>query len=219
MTVLRSRMEQLGYTRAERYGVTWRTKVTSGTIHRSTFTGNWHGVHLSGTRDLRIERNVFHHNGRHGMTLAVGCSNATVRGNQSYANAGLRISSGATQVTASKNLIDFNHRAGVFVADGTTEIGPANRLLDNEMGVWLSADARGTAVRGPPGRAAGGARPGQPDPGQPEGGVLGRLQGERQAVPQREPGHGQPGEGAGAGRGPPPADRVSGRGGSLYPLD
>jgi Right handed beta helix region len=59
---------------------------------------------------------------------------------------GLRISSGATQVTASKNLIDVNHRAGVFVADGTAEIGPANRLLDNEMGVWLPADARGTAV-------------------------------------------------------------------------
>jgi nitrous oxidase accessory protein NosD len=59
---------------------------------------------------------------------------------------GLRVSSGATQVTASRNLIDFNRRAGVFVARGAAEIGPANRLLDNEMGVWLSSDARGTAV-------------------------------------------------------------------------
>jgi parallel beta-helix repeat protein len=218
MNVLGSRMEQLGYARAERSGVAWRTKATSGTIHRSTFAGNWYGAWVSGTRNLRIEDNVFRHNGRHGLTLAVGCSNATVRGNQSYANAGhgmvvfqgsndvtlttnevhdnrrsgidvdsslrlrltgnvvygndiglhvhgrsrsivaddnrlaanrldgLRISSGATQVTASKNLIDFNHRAGVFIAEGTAEIGPANRLLDNEMGVWLSTDARGTAV-------------------------------------------------------------------------
>ena len=59
---------------------------------------------------------------------------------------GLRVSSGATQVTAAKNLIDFNHRAGVFIAEGAAEIGPANRLLDNEMGVWLSSDARGAAV-------------------------------------------------------------------------
>jgi parallel beta-helix repeat protein len=152
------------------------------------------------------------------MVLAAGCSNATVRGNQSYANAGhgmvvvqgsndvtlagnevhdnqqtgidvnnslrlrltgnvvygndiglhvrgrarsvvaeanrltanrldgLRVSSGATQVSASRNLIDFNLRAGVFVATGSAEIGPANRLLDNEMGVWLSSDAHGTAV-------------------------------------------------------------------------
>jgi hypothetical protein len=46
---------------------------------------------------------------------------------------GLRVSSGATQVTASRNLIDFHHRAGVFLAEGAAEIGPANRLLDNEM--------------------------------------------------------------------------------------
>jgi nitrous oxidase accessory protein NosD len=59
---------------------------------------------------------------------------------------GLRVATGARAVTASRNLIDFNHRAGVFVADGTARVGPANRLLDNEMGVWLSGDAAGTAV-------------------------------------------------------------------------
>jgi parallel beta-helix repeat protein len=218
MTVLRSRMEQLGYDRAERSGVVWRTRTTSGAIHHSTFAGNWYGVYHGGTRNLQVERNVFRHNLRHGMVLAAGCSNATVRGNQAYANAGhgmvlyqgandvtlagnevhdnrlsgidinsslrlrlsdnvvygndiglhvhgrsrsvvadanrlsanrldgLRVSSGATQVTAAKNLIDFNHRAGVFIAEGAAEIGPANRLLDNEMGVWLSSDARGAAV-------------------------------------------------------------------------
>ena len=218
MNVLRSRMERLGYDRAERSGVAWRTRTTSGAIHHSTFAGNWYGVHHGGTRNLQVERNVFRHNLRHGMVLAAGCSNATVRGNQAYANAGhgmvlyqgandvnlagnevhdnrlsgidvnsslrlrlsdnvvygndiglhvhgrsrsvvadanrlsanrldgLRVSSGATQVTAVKNLIDFNHRAGVFIAEGAAEIGPANRLLDNEMGVWLSSDARGAAV-------------------------------------------------------------------------
>jgi parallel beta-helix repeat protein len=218
MDVLGSRMERLGYDRAGRYGVAWRTRTTSGTIRGSTFAGNWYGVHLHGGRNLYIEDNVFRHNGRHGMILAVGCSNATVRGNQSYANAGhgmgvfqgsndvtltgnevhdnqlsgidvnsslrlrltgnvvygndiglhvhggsrsvvadanrltanrldgLRVSGGTTQVTASRNLIDFNRRAGVFVARGAADIGPANRLLDNEMGVWLSSDAHGTAV-------------------------------------------------------------------------
>ncbi|HEV3399721.1 MAG TPA: right-handed parallel beta-helix repeat-containing protein, partial [Actinomycetes bacterium] len=32
--------------------------------------------------------------------------------------------------------------------EGVADIGPANRLLDNEMGVWLSSDARGAAVTG-----------------------------------------------------------------------
>ena len=218
MDVLDSRMEQLGYDHTERSGVAWRTATTSGTIQRSTFAGNWNGVYLQGSRNLHVEDSAFRHNARHGLVLAVGCSNATVRGNQSYANAGhgmvvfqgsndvtltanevhdnqrsgidvdsslrlrltgnvvygndiglhvrgrarsvvaeanrltanrldgLRVSSGAAQVTASRNLIDFNRRAGVFIAHGTAEIGPANRLLDNEMGIWLSGDARGTAV-------------------------------------------------------------------------
>jgi parallel beta-helix repeat protein len=242
MNVRNSRMELLGYDRAERYGVSWRTKATSGAIDRSVFTGNFYGAYMhgvaamrvtgsviekshrygldphSGSRNLHIEGNIFRHNGKHGMILAVGCSNATVRGNQSYANAGhgivvfegsndatlsgnevhdnklsgidvnnslrlrltgnvvygndiglhvhgrsrsvvadanrltanradgLRVATGASAVTASRNLIDFNHRAGVFVAEGTARIGPANRLLDNEMGVWLSSDAAGTAV-------------------------------------------------------------------------
>ena len=242
LDVRNSRMELLGYDRAERYGVSWRTRTTSGTIHRSVFAGNFYGAYMhgiaamrvtdsviershrygldphSGTRNLQIENNVFRHNGKHGMILAVGCSNATVRGNRSYGNAGhgivvfegsndvtltgnevhdnkmsgidvnnsqrlrltgnvvhgndiglhvhgrsrsvvadgnrltanrvdgLRVASGARAVTASGNLVDFNLRAGVFVAEGTARIGPGNRLLDNEMGVWLSSDAAGTAV-------------------------------------------------------------------------
>jgi parallel beta-helix repeat protein len=244
MTVRNSRMEQLGYDRAERYGVSWRTATTSGVIDRSVFSGNFYGAYMhgvaamrvtgsvverslrygldphSGSRNLDIEGNVFRHNGKHGLILAVGCSNATIRGNQSYGNSGhgmvvfqgshdvtlsgnevhdnrlsgidlngalrlrlggnvvygndiglhvhgpsrwvaiegnrlsanradgLRVATGARSVTASGNLIDFNRRAGVFVAEGAARIGPGNRLLDNEMGVWLSSDATGTAVTG-----------------------------------------------------------------------
>jgi parallel beta-helix repeat protein len=218
LDVLGSRMERLGYARADRYGVAWRTRATGGTISRSSFAGNWYGAYLRDSRNLHIEDNVFRHNGRHGLMLAAGCPNATVRANQSSGNAGhgvvvsqgsndvtlagnevhdnhrsgidvnnslrlrltgnvvygnglglhvhgrsrsivaeanrltanrldgLRVSSAAAQVTASRNLIDFNRRAGVFIAHGAAEIGPANRLLDNEMGIWLSGDARGTAV-------------------------------------------------------------------------
>jgi parallel beta-helix repeat protein len=244
MDVRNSRMEQLGYDRAERYGVSWRTRTTSGTVDRSVFSGNFYGAYMhgiaamrvtgsvverslrygldphSGSRNLDIEDNIFRHNGKHGLILAVGCSNATIRGNHSYGNTGhgivvfqgshdvamtgnevhdngmsgidvngsqrvnltgnivygndiglhihgpsrsvgvernrfsanradgLRVASGARAITASQNLIDFNRRAGVFIAKGVARIGPANRLLDNEMGVWLSSDATGTAVTG-----------------------------------------------------------------------
>jgi parallel beta-helix repeat protein len=244
MNVRNSRLERLGYDRAERYGVAWRTAATSGLVHRSLFHGNFYGLYThgiaglrvtdsvvekshrygldphTGSRNLHFEHNIFRHNGKHGMILAVGCSNATVRGNQSYGNAGhgmvvfhrsndvtiegnevhdngmsgidvnnservrvrgntvwgnevglevhnrsrsvavtgnrltanrvdgLRVASGAGAVTASRNLIDFNVRAGVFIAAGRARIGPANRLLDNEMGVWLSSDAGGSRVTG-----------------------------------------------------------------------
>ena len=187
MNVVRSRMERLGYNRAERSGVAWRTRTTSGTISRSTFAGNWHGAQLHGGRNLRIEDSVFRQNGRHGIVVAQGANDVTLSGNEVhdnrrsgidldnalrlrlsgnivYANElglhvhgrarsvvadanrltanrldGLRVDSGAVGVTASRNLIDFNHHAGVFIAGGAAEIGPANRLLDNEMGIWLSA--------------------------------------------------------------------------------
>lgn len=196
MNVRRSRLERLGYDRAGRSGVAWRTRTTSGTISRSTFAGNWDGAHLEGGRNLRIEDSVFRQNGRHGIVVAQGANDVTLTGNEVHDNRGsgidldnalrlrlsgnivyanelglhvhgrarsvvadanrltanrldgLRISSGATEVTASRNLIDFNHRAGVFIGEGAADIGPANRLLDNEMGVWLSSDARGAAVTG-----------------------------------------------------------------------
>jgi parallel beta-helix repeat protein len=244
LDVRNSRMELLGYDRAERYGVSWRTAATSGTVDRSVFNGNFYGAYMhgiaamrftgsvveqslrygldphSGSHNLDIEHNTFRHNGKHGLILAVGCADATIRGNHSYGNAGhgivvfqgshdvtldgnevhdngmsgidvngsqrlrltgnvvygndiglhihgpsravavegnrltanradgLRVATGARSITASQNLIDFNRRAGVFVAEGAARIGPANRLLDNDMGVWLSSDATGTAVTG-----------------------------------------------------------------------
>jgi hypothetical protein len=97
MNVRNARMELLGYDRAERYGVSWRTGATSGVVHRSLFRGNFYGVYThgiaalrvtesvveeshrygldphSGSRNLVIESNIFRRNGKHGMILAVGC--------------------------------------------------------------------------------------------------------------------------------------------------
>jgi parallel beta-helix repeat protein len=105
------------------------------------------GIDVNNSLRLRVSDNVVYGNDIglhvHGRSKAV-----TAVGNRFTANRldGLRVSTGAKAVTASRNLIDFNLRAGVFVADGAARIGPANRLLDNEMGVWLSSNAAGTAI-------------------------------------------------------------------------
>jgi parallel beta-helix repeat protein len=105
------------------------------------------GIDVNSSLRLRLTGNIVYGNGL-GLHIHGASRSVVAEANRLTANRldGLRVSSGAAQVSASRNLIDFNRRAGVFIAHGSAEIGPANRLLDNEMGVWLSSDAHGTAV-------------------------------------------------------------------------
>jgi parallel beta-helix repeat protein len=105
------------------------------------------GIDVNNSLRVRLTGNVVYGNDV-GLEVHGRARGVRVQGNRLTANRsdGLRVASGASSVTASRNLIDFNVRAGVFVAEARARIGPANRLLDNEMGVWLSGGARGTAV-------------------------------------------------------------------------
>jgi parallel beta-helix repeat protein len=244
MEVLDSRMQQLGYDRAERYGVAWRTRGTGGEVRGSTFTGNFYGLytydvepmrirdsviersHLygldphTGSRGFVIENNQFRDNGKHGMILADDCSGAVVRNNRVYRNRahglvvfqdsddvvvehnevhdnglagidvddaagtrvlgnvvyanrtgvsmhdqatgvivegnrlsanrvdGIRVATGASVAAIRGNLADYNYRAGAYLAGGQASLGPGNRLLDNEAGVWISGRMGSVTVAG-----------------------------------------------------------------------
>ena len=168
MNVRNSRMELLGYDRAERYGVSWRTRATSGAIDRSVFTGNFYGAYMhgiaamavtgsviekshrygldphSGSRNLHIENNIFRHNGKHGMILAVGCSNATVRGNQSYANAGhgIVVFEGSNDATLSGNEVHDNKLSGIDVNNSLRLRLTGNVVYGNDIGLHVHGRSR-----------------------------------------------------------------------------
>ena len=67
MDVAGSRMEQLGYDRAERYGVSWRTGATSGVVQRSVFSGNFYGLYTHGIAGLRVTDSVVERSHRYGL--------------------------------------------------------------------------------------------------------------------------------------------------------
>jgi parallel beta-helix repeat protein len=234
MSVLDSRLQQLGYAADERYGVTWRTPGTTGEVSGSTFTGNYYGVYTfdvepmrirdsvferswlygldtsSGRRGFMIENNHIRDNGKHGLLLAIGCSGAVVRNNEVYRNRehgivvfsgsddvlvqgnevhengqagidvnnsartrvtdnlayanlaglsvhdkaaavtvrdnhlsanrtdGLHLSGDATLAAAQGNLADYNYRAGAYLDGSSASLGPGNRLINNEIGVWIA---------------------------------------------------------------------------------
>ena len=60
---------------------------------------------------------------------------------------GVLVTSGGVAVMRG-NLVDFNYRAGAFLDGGSSWLGPGNRLVNNEVGLWISADVRAATVVG-----------------------------------------------------------------------
>lgn len=67
MNVSNARMEMLGYDRAERYGVSWRTRATSGAVHGALFRGNFYGAYMHGIASMRVTDSVVEKSHRYGL--------------------------------------------------------------------------------------------------------------------------------------------------------
>jgi parallel beta-helix repeat protein len=173
MDVLGSRMEMLGYDESERYGAAWRTKGTRGTVDGSIFSGNFYGLYTfdvapmrvtdsvfadshsygldphSNSRGFVIERNVFKHNGKHGMILAVGCSDAVIRNNKSFGNdgSGIVVFEGSNHVVIENNELTDNQHSGIDISDSADVRATGNTIYGNSTGFTVHDGSSAIVIR------------------------------------------------------------------------
>jgi parallel beta-helix repeat protein len=78
------------------------------------------------------------------MILAVGCSNATVRGNQSYANAGhgIVVFEGSNDATLSGNEVHDNKLSGIDVNNSLRLRLTGNVVYGNDIGLHVHGRSR-----------------------------------------------------------------------------
>lgn len=171
LDVLDSTVQMLGYNESERYGVSWRKQGT-GEIDDSTFTGNYYGAYMheadpmritgsifersvlygldphTRSRGFHIEENVFRDNGKHGLILANGCSDAVVAGNVAHGNEGhgIVVFERSDDVSVFDNEAWHNGGAGIDVdASARTKVSH-NVVYENETGISLHDGATGTEL-------------------------------------------------------------------------
>lgn len=107
------------------------------------------GIDVSGSARARLAANVVYANWT-GVTVHDGAADISLERNRLTANRvdGMRVSTGGAVRTMRANLVDQNYRAGAYLDGGTAQLGPGNRLIGNEVGLWIGGRARRASVTG-----------------------------------------------------------------------
>ncbi|HZD79555.1 MAG TPA: right-handed parallel beta-helix repeat-containing protein [Actinomycetota bacterium] len=174
MIVRDSTMRMLGYDAYERYGVSWRTAGTGGSVDGSTFAGNYYGLYTFGAEPMRITDSVikdslsygldlhtgsdgfliqgdrFLHNGKHGFILAVDCTNAVVKDNLAVGNAqhGFVVFQGSDHATLEGNDAHGNGGSGIDVSGSKDVRVRGNAVYENRNGIVIHDRSSDIAVEG-----------------------------------------------------------------------
>jgi parallel beta-helix repeat protein len=175
MTIDNAEIRFLGSGDVESYGLSWRTAGTSGHINGSVISHLYYGLYsyevdglqvldnefhdnvLYGvdphthSRNLVIERNVVHHNGKHGIILAEDCVDSVIRNNVVYANEhhGIVMYLGSDDNLIEGNESFRNAAQGININDSDGNTIRNNKVYDNnESGVGITQTGRGNVVEG-----------------------------------------------------------------------
>jgi parallel beta-helix repeat protein len=175
MTIDDSELRFLGSGDVESYGLSWRTEGSSGHIRGSVVSHLYYGLYSYGvdglqvldnefhdnvlygidphthSRNLVIERNVVHHNGKHGIILAEDCVDSVIRDNVVYDNKHHGI---VMYLHSDRNLIEGNESfrnaaQGININESNDNTIRNNKVYDNgESGIGLAQTARANLVEG-----------------------------------------------------------------------
>ena len=175
MTITHAELGYLGHGDVESYGLSWRTAGTGGSITDSIVSHLYYGLYTyevsglsvldnefrdnvlygidphTGSRDLHIERNLVHDNGKHGIILAEDCVDSVIRDNVVYRNAHHGI---VLYLRSDRNLVEGNESfgnsaQGINVNESAGNTLRGNRVYDNaESGVGITQLSQGNVVDG-----------------------------------------------------------------------
>ena len=174
MNLDHAEIRYLGHSEVESYGLSWRVDSTGG-ITNSVVSHNYFGMYSfevdglvvadnefhdsvlygidphTGSKNLRIERNVVHDNGKHGIILAEDCTDSVIRENVVYDNQYHGI---VLYLRSDRNLIEQNESfrnltQGININESANNIIRANRIYENaESGVGVGQNSADNLVEG-----------------------------------------------------------------------
>jgi parallel beta-helix repeat protein len=173
LTIDHAELHYLGYGAVESYGLSWRTQGTTGSITNSLVSQLYYGLYSNaidglvvrdnefyanvlygidphtGSRNLRIERNVVHDNGKHGIILAEDCVDSVISDNVVYRNAhhGIVLYQRSDRNTVERNESFLNAAQGINVNESSENTVRGNRIYQNgESGVGIGQTAQRNVV-------------------------------------------------------------------------
>ena len=172
MRIERAQLRYLGYGEVESYGLSWRTEGTGGGITGSVVSDLYFGLYTygidglvvtdnevmnsvlygidphTGSRNLRIERNRVHDNGKHGIILAEDCTDTVIRDNVVYRNDhhGIVLYQRSDRNVVENNESFDNAAQGININESTGNTVRGNRVYGNEAGIDVGQGSRGTVL-------------------------------------------------------------------------
>jgi hypothetical protein len=167
-----STLRDLGFDKAESYGVSYRTGA-GGRVAHSQFTGNWYGLYThqarpmkitdsvversvsygldihSASDDFEIRRNTLRQNGKHGLTFAGGSHRALVDGNVMNANGahGIAVVEGSSGAELRNNRVFDNAESGLKVSSSTAVVVTGLEAWGNGYGMEVTDGASDVELR------------------------------------------------------------------------
>jgi parallel beta-helix repeat protein len=174
MSIAGAEIRYLGHGEVESYGLSWRVNATGG-VTDSVVSHNYFGLYTAGvdgwvaadnevhdsvlygidphtgSKNLRIERNVVHDNGKHGIILAEDCTDSVIRENVVYRNQHHGI---VLYLRSDRNLIEGNASfgnltQGININESADNVIRANRVYENdESGIGVGKNSTETLVEG-----------------------------------------------------------------------
>ena len=169
MTVDRAELRFLGFGEVESYGLSWRTKGTTGRVTDSIISNLYYGVYSyevgglvvtgnevyastvygidphTSSHDMTITKNVVHDNGKHGIILAEDCVDSVISDNVVYANGqhGIVLYQRSDRNVVERNESFRNGSQGINVNESSGNAIRDNKVYDNtESGIAVAQSSQ-----------------------------------------------------------------------------
>jgi parallel beta-helix repeat protein len=173
LNIDRAELRYLGHSETESYGLAWRLEGSGGSITNSIISHLYFGLYSfevgglvvtdnevfssvvygidphTGSHDMKIQRNVVHDNGKHGIILAEDCVDSVISDNIVYRNQhhGIVLYLRSDRNTIENNEAFDNLAQGININESSNNKVQNNRVYNNtESGIGVGQNATDNLV-------------------------------------------------------------------------